>query len=98
MIRIELDHPTRSGDLVLIERSLRARGEKKKLGELPKKGPYKIVKTITDLNFQVVSTTNPNEEYIVHVQQMCPYTSRRSVLEERQAEDPFVDQRPDVSL
>lgn len=69
-------------DLVLIDRSLKSRGDKKKLAELPKKGPYRIIKMISDVNYQVQSVANPEEEFVVHIQQMWPYTSRRSVSDE----------------
>lgn len=65
-------------DLVLIDRRVRFGDRKKKLSEPNWKGPYVVVKRISDVNFQVQLATDSKHEYIVHVQQMKTYHSRDS--------------------
>lgn len=66
------------GDLVLKRNPIR-RGDTK--FTLPWQGPFKIVKIISDLNYQIVDLAT-NEDSIVHISQIRPYHTRPSATNE----------------
>lgn len=66
-------------DLVLLHKPLKTSMKKGKL-EMPWKGPFVITKRINDLNYQLRSIDDPDNEFIVHLNQIKQYTPRRSDL------------------
>lgn len=86
-------------DLVLRHKP-RLLGERKKFS-LPWIGPYKIIKVLNEVNYQIISLKDSSDEHIVHASQIKPYNTRRveELEEERIAEasqDLDDDTRSDV--
>lgn len=64
-------------DLVLKWKETHRVGERRKFTE-NWVGPYKIVKRLNDVNYQI---SNENESIVVHIDQIKPYTSRSDARE-----------------
>lgn len=62
-------------DLVLRKRQFYVTGESRKF-YMPWTGPYKIIKIITDVNYQLINIKDPEEQCIAHINQIKPYNQR----------------------
>lgn len=65
----------KEGDLILYRQPLIKTRSQKKF-KFPWAGPYRIIKVISDVNYQVVHMDNPLDERIVHAAQVKPYHQR----------------------
>ena len=66
--------PYQVGDHVWLHTSVLARGNTKKLHH-PWKGPYCVVKRLTDSTYRVQSLSNPRERAVVHFNRLKPCTT-----------------------
>lgn len=62
-------------DLVLRKRQSYVIGESRKF-YMPWQGPFKIIRILSDVNYQIVNLKDPEEQYIAHINQIKPYNQR----------------------
>lgn len=65
----------KEGDLVVVDRPTRVRGGAHKLS-YSYVGPYKILRKIGDLNFEIVSLNGPVKSFVVHPAIIKPFHAR----------------------
>ena len=66
--------PYQVGDHVWLHTTVLARGNTKKLHH-PWKGPYHVLKRLTDSTYRIQSLSNPREHAVVHFNRLKPCTT-----------------------
>lgn len=86
----------KEGDWVMFERPTRAKGQATKL-TFTYTGPYKIIRKINDLSFELANVRNQSKPYIVHPCHLKLYRPRDDVVADDRVDPTFIP-REQISL
>ncbi|RWS01015.1 uncharacterized protein B4U79_04556, partial [Dinothrombium tinctorium] len=79
------------GELVLLKRPLLKKGKSRKL-LMRYTGPFRIMKCISDINFELINLKGPFRRYIAHISQLKKFRERKETIamdrENRAAQGP----------